>query len=398
MKLHRILVDAVVSGLNQIFYQNQQADRVVETLLKSNKKWGARDRAFIAETIYENVRWWRKIGYVADISPKTTNDLWKMVAVWFWMNGIELPDWAELDGLDTASLEKNAAEAETIRAVRASIPDWLDTLGASQLGDKWNAEVHALNLPTNLFVRVNTLKISKEKLIEQFLLEDFEVEEVPFVNVALSIKNKKNIRANELFKKGFFEIQDAGSQAIAEFLQPNQNALCIDACAGAGGKTLHLAALMQNKGRVIALDVEEDKLKELEIRAKRNGVKIITTEIIKKETVEKHKNSAHFLLLDVPCSGLGVLRRNPDAKWRLSMQFIEKLQLKQAEILKKYSPMLRSGGKMVYATCSILPSENEQQVAKFLEENPDFTLLKDQTLLTSTHGFDGFYMALLQKK
>ena len=172
----------------------------------------------------------------------------------------------------------------------------------------------------------------------------------------------------------------------------------IDACAGAGGKTLHLASLMENKGTIIAMDTEAWKLEELRKRAKRNGIHNIDTRVIEGKTIKRLKESADAVLLDVPCSGLGVLKRNPDAKWKLNLKFIEELKEIQYNILTKYSSMVKPGGKLVYATCSILPSENELQVNKFLKENPNFKLVREHNTDPITEECDGFYMALLVKE
>jgi 16S rRNA (cytosine967-C5)-methyltransferase len=200
------------------------------------------------------------------------------------------------------------------------------------------------------------------------------------------------------YKNGYFEIQDAASQLVAPFLQLKPGLKVIDACAGAGGKTLHIACLMQNKGSIIALDKEAKKLEELERRAQRAGVRIINAKVASKQEISNLKESADRLLLDVPCSGLGVLRRNPDTKWKLNPSFIEEIQKVQASILNEYSTMLKPGGLMVYATCSILPLENNLQVQKFLTNHlNEFELIEEQRIMPS-EGFDGFYMALLKKQ
>ena len=175
----------------------------------------------------------------------------------------------------------------------------------------------------------------------------------------------------------------------------------IDTCAGAGGKTLHLAALTENKGQIIALDIYSNKLKELKRRARRAGAHNIETRTIESsKDIKKLINKADRVLIDAPCSGMGILRRNPDAKWKLQPEFIEEIKNTQQEILQSYSRMLKSGGKMVYATCSILPSENQQQVEFFLasEAGKDFKFIKDKKVLSHESGYDGFYMALLEKK
>ena len=172
----------------------------------------------------------------------------------------------------------------------------------------------------------------------------------------------------------------------------------VDACAGAGGKTLHIAALMKNKGQIIALDIYEWKLAELKRRAKRAGAFNIEARFIEDNKVIKRLHStADRLLIDAPCSGLGVLKRNPDSKWKIDEDFINRIKTEQENILQNYSKILKKGGKMVYATCSILPSENGEQVRKFLAENTEFALVKEENIMPSD-GYDGFYMALIERK
>ena len=212
------------------------------------------------------------------------------------------------------------------------------------------------------------------------------------------IVKRQNLHQVSEYKQGLFEIQDASSQLIAPFLQLKEGLTVIDACAGAGGKSLHIAAMMKNRGKIISMDVEERKLTELQRRADRAGVSIIKTQLINAATIQKFKNTADRLLLDVPCSGLGVIRRNPDAKWKLNLDFIEQIKKTQQDIICNYSRMLKAGGIMVYATCSILPGENQDQVEGFLNLNKNnFELIEDRKILPS-QGFDGFYMAAIRKK
>jgi 16S rRNA (cytosine967-C5)-methyltransferase len=172
----------------------------------------------------------------------------------------------------------------------------------------------------------------------------------------------------------------------------------IDACAGGGGKTLHIAALMQNKGRIISMDITQWKLDELKKRARRATASNIEPRLIEgSKTIKRLENSADRVLLDVPCSGSGVIKRNPDAKWKLNLDFIERTKAIQQKILSEYSSMTKKGGQLVYSTCSVLPSENRNQVDEFLKNNENFELIKDKTILPS-EGFDGFYMALIKRK
>jgi 16S rRNA (cytosine967-C5)-methyltransferase len=248
-------------------------------------------------------------------------------------------------------------------------------------------------------LRANTLKTNQKAL--QDLLNEINIETSVLAELpdALILQKRSNISKTELYKNGFFEVQDAASQLVAPFLDVKLGMRVIDACAGAGGKALHLSALMQNKGRVVAMDVEERKLTELLKRVKRNGVDNIETKLIDGKTLLSLENSADRLLLDVPCSGLGVIRRNPDAKWKLTPAFIDNLRRVQWKILSEYSAMLKKGGKMVFATCSLLPSESEFHIQRLLTEQPEnWELLSERRTSPATDGYDGFYMACLLKK
>ena len=205
----------------------------------------------------------------------------------------------------------------------------------------------------------------------------------------------------QAFKDGLFEVQDASSQLVAYFLDVQPGMRVVDTCAGAGGKTLHLASLMENKGQLIAMDLYESKLKQLKLRAKRNGAFNIEPRVIEgSKSIKKLHEKADRVLIDAPCSGLGVMKRNPDSKWKLQPEFIDNIRKVQAEVLENYSKIVKPGGKMVYATCSILPSENEEQIKRFLstDSGKNFNFVKDKKVLAYERGFDGFYMALLERK
>ena len=399
MKLHRILVDAVISALNQIFFEDKYADKVIERVLASNKKWGARDRAFIAETTYEMVRWWRLLAHCEGNTWQQPNGLWRMFGTWHLLQDHPLPAWTEFQDVPHDQIVARYQAAQKTRAIIQSIPDWMDELCASELGDSWTKELTALNQAASVVLRVNTLKTNTADLRALLQKDGIETDFVTAVPTALKLRKRQNLFTTEHFKNGLFEIQDAGSQLIGDYMGVKPGMRVIDACAGAGGKTLQLAAAMQNKGQLIALDIEGYKLTELRRRATRAGVNNVETRTIENtKTIKRLHETADRLLLDVPCSGLGVLRRNPDAKWKLKLDFVDKVRQTQREILSNYPQMLKSGGEMVYATCSILPSEDEQQVEWFLANNPNFELLKSHHVSPSETGFDGFFMALLRKK
>ncbi len=398
MKLYYNLFEAVIRNLSEIFEGNRYADKVIEKALKQNPKWGARDRRFVAETTYDIVRWYRLF---RELSEAGEGDYWHLLGTWCVWNSVALPPWEEFEGLDPDQILKNYERIKSVRRIRESIPDWLDELGEAELPAWWEKELPALNEEAKVVLRVNTLKISREGL-HQLLEEDegIETERMDSDPDALLLHERQNIFTRQAFKDGLFEVQDAGSQRIAHYMDVKPGMRVIDACAGAGGKTLHLAALMQNKGRIIAMDTEEWKLDELKKRARRAGASdIIEARVIdSSKAIKRLENSADRLLLDVPCSGLGVLRRNPDAKWKLSLEFIEKVKALQQEILQQYAVMVKPGGLLVYATCSILPSENEKQVEKFLESNAGKFELVAQDRCWPSEGFDGFYMCRLKRQ
>ncbi|MCL6272971.1 methyltransferase domain-containing protein [Muricauda sp. 2012CJ35-5] len=403
MRLHRNLVFAVIDALNLIFNENEYADKVIEKVLRYDKRWGARDRGFIAETTYDIVRWKRLYAEIAEVKePYTRPHLFRLFAVWCVLKGIRIPDWKQLEGTPERRIKGRFDELSKIRKYRESIPDWMDQLGEKSLGDKlWTKEIAALNKQAEVILRTNTLKIQREGLGTALQEHEIETETIPDYPYALKLKERKNVFTTESFKDGLFEVQDASSQLVAPYLDVKPGQRVVDACAGAGGKTLHLAAQMQNKGQLIALDIYESKLKKLKVRARRNGVHNVETRVIESnKTIKKLHNSADRLLLDAPCSGLGVLRRNPDSKWKLVPEFIDRIMGVQQEILQNYSKILKKGGQMVYATCSVLPQENSEQVNQFLatEAGTEFSLIKENKVYASKSGYDGFYMALLQKQ
>jgi 16S rRNA (cytosine967-C5)-methyltransferase len=403
MRLHRNLVYTTIDSLNAIFNEGEYADKVVAFALKKDKRWGSADRKFVAETIYEIVRWKRLYAEIAEVKePFDREDLWRIFAVWAVLRGYPIPDWKQLEGTPNRKIKGRFDELSKIRKYRESIPDWMDELGIQELGEElWNKEIAAQNQQAKVVLRVNTLKTTKEKL--RSILMDLDIETVfdDTYSDALILKERANVFLTPAFKDGLFEVQDASSQLVARFLDVKPGMRVVDACAGAGGKTLHMASLMENKGQLIAMDLYESKLKQLKLRAKRNGAFNIEYRIIDStKVIKKLHEKADRLLIDAPCSGLGVLKRNPDSKWKLQPEFIENIKKTQAEVLENYAKMVKAGGKMVYATCSILPSENQEQITRFLntEIGKTFTFVDETKILANESGFDGFYMALLHKK
>ena len=403
MRLHKNLVVAVIKVLDGTFNQNFYADKTIEKILKSDKRWGSRDRGFIAETSYEIIRWKRLYSQISETkSPYKYGELWKMFSVWAVLKGIQLPNWKEFENTPTRRIKGKFDSLVKIRKFRESIPDWLDRTGCDELGEnRWTSELSALNEKANVIIRANSLKINVNDLRKELQKEDIQVEKINGFPEALKLRERKNLFKTKAFQNGYFELQDASSQLVAPFLKAEKGMKICDVCAGAGGKTLHLSAITENKGQIIAMDIFKNKLFELKRRAKRNNAFNIETRLIENnKSIKRLHGKIDRLLIDAPCSGLGVLRRNPDSKWKLSQNFLDKIKDTQQEILKRYSPMLKENGKLVYATCSILPSENELQIKRFLktEQGKKFKVEDEKKISPAQLGFDGFYMARLSFK
>lgn len=394
---HENLVEAVLSALQAIFVQNGYADKVIEKTLRSNKKWGSRDRAFIAETAYNIVRNYRLLCETMGNMPRNIGDWQRIIHIWFSLQNLALPtttwrNWIAFTPAEQDHARRRANFLQKTRKIAYSLPNWMDSLAEQQLGSLWDSLAPALHQTAPLHIRTNELMLTPQSLHQQLIQRG--IDNTLKGEAVIEVQKRQNLFQLDLFQQGYFEVQDKGSQQIAPFLQADMGMRIVDACAGAGGKTLHLAALMHNQGRIIALDTINWKLEELQKRARRAGATIVETRWIENaKTIKRLYNTADRLLLDVPCSGLGVLRRNPDAKWKLTPAFIAEIIETQQQILTQYSPICKVGGKIVYATCSILPDENERQVAQFLAQAPQFRLESEQTLLPTNDDTDGFYMA-----
>jgi 16S rRNA (cytosine967-C5)-methyltransferase len=397
--LHANLIKACILGLQQVYSEGKHADSIVNNLLKSNSKWGSSDRKFIAETIYDMVRWWRKLWFLAGKEPSLdVISLWQLCGVYFITKNMALPPWEEFEKINIPAIQEKLIEPIDNRVIRESIPDWLDKMAFEELAEKWDKEITELNKQASFIIRVNTLKTNLNDLQIALKNENTETSIIPNHPDALLVEERKRIFTTDCFKNGWFEVQDASSQEVAYFMDLTPGMRVVDACAGGGGKSLHIAALLENKGRIIALDLYEWKLNELQKRARRAGVSIIETRLIDSSKVIKRlESSADRVLIDAPCSGIGVLRRNPDIKWKLTPESLDNIRKEQSKILSDYSIMVKKGGKLIYATCSILPSENENIVAQFLNENSDFKKVKEKIIMPSESGFDGFYMAMMER-
>ena len=391
--MHRNLVNGVLEALEWSFGRDIYMDKVLERLFRERKNWGKRDRAFIAEHAYTIVRNWRLLWYLhGEEQSLKRKSLWKFFYTYALWRDIELPEWPEFE----MERQLNSVSTETPLEIRESYAQWFHDLASEELGEAWQKIAVELNKEAQLVIRTNTLHLHREQLLKELQDEGLSAAPLTFNEIGLVLSERVSTQKLESFQKGLFEVQDGGSQLIAPALRPEEGMLVIDACAGAGGKSLHLACLMKNRGRIIAMDVEKRKLKELQRRARHQSASIIETREISEKQLTELRETADRLLLDVPCSGSGVIKRKPDTKWKLKPEYLREVQEKQSFILNRYTDLLKPGGIVVYATCSILPSENEDQIRNFLNGRTNYKLLKEQRILPQI-GSDGYYFAVLER-
>ena len=392
MRIHRVLAEASIVLLKSVFRDGKVLDQEIAGAFHKNPKWGKRDRGFIAETVYEVARWRRALSFVAD-----SEEISSLCAAQWRRMGYDIPDWWKYRGASISVMEdRESYLAQQPRPIRESIPDWLDEFMVKDMGDKlWEMELKAMNRKPRVMLRVNSLKCTREDAMVWLAENGVMSKEVPGIPQALILPDGK-VLPKPLRFDGRVEIQDAGSQIIVPMMQAKPGEKVIDACSGAGGKTLQLAAEMNNEGKIYAMDINENKLRELKKRARRAGVRCVVPKLITETTASDFAGVADRLLIDAPCSGIGTLRRQPDLKWRLKPASIFRAWKIQEELLLEYSRMLKPGGRLVYATCSILDTENSFAVSEFYGVG-DFTLVEEREISPAKDGFDGFYAAALIK-
>lgn len=392
-------VPLLVQALQWAMGKGMQADRAIEQLFRNHELNGT-DKRILHENFYDIIRWWRLLVAVNNNNASLQDDnLARIVAINLVRKGRHVPAHPAMGKINPRSVERKLEEACQTPALAHSLPDWMEERCAAECGADWEPLATALNQAASLVLRVNTLKAGSRE-VEDFIQGiGAELHRSDIAADGLVLDDFINPYRTMIFREGWIEVQDEGSQRVSEFAGVKPGQRVVDACAGAGGKSLHLAALMKNKGKIIALDIFPQKLEELKRRARRAGAENIEVRLMESsKTVKRMQDTADVVLIDAPCSGLGVLRRNPDIKWRLQPEEMIQLEKTQQELLHRFSIMVKPGGVMVYATCSILPTENEVQVTKFLETHPGFELEEEEKLLPHTHGCDGFYMARLIRK
>lgn len=381
----------------KIISERKRSDKTFEEFFRSNPL-NDFEKDYIVQYVYylvKNYRFFKEI--LGKLAITAQDEMEALFTISMILAGKNVPKSAVLDGMKAGKVLEIMNELKSSRAIYNSFPDWIDETGLNELGSRWPKIIHSLNEEPYLVLRTNTLKTSRDclrKKLENKRIETFIHPDTPD---AIILKEKTNVFRLPEFREGLFEMQDISSQKIGLFSYAEPGMRVVDGCAGNGGKTLHLASLMKNKGRIIALDLYEAKLGNLNKRAKRAGVSIVETRTVENAKIIKRlHDSADLVLLDVPCSGLGVLKRNPEIKWNLLPSDLVNLRKTQQDILERYSLMVKPGGRLVYSTCSILPSENNKQIRSFLENNPSFEF-REERFISPEEGFDGFYMASLRR-
>lgn len=416
MRITEKLLDAAVVATTDMLKFNQPADAVLSTHFKVDRT-GTKERAFIAETAYAVLRRKRLIERLVG-SGATPRQM--VLAALMRLQGCNQRQLA--DALSPRELEwlaqfKAQPEPELSPAEQADLPDWLaERLLARMSADELLTLSRGLNQPAPLDLRVNALKANRDEVLARLVAEGMEAEPCRYAPMGIRLKGRPALSKHPLYLDGTIEVQDEGSQLLGHLLAPKRGEMVVDFCAGAGGKTLLLGAMMRSTGRLYAFDVAEKRLVKLKPRVARSGLSNVHPVLISGENDTKVKRLAGKIdrvLVDAPCSGLGTLRRNPDLKWRQTPESVAELTRKQADILAGAARLVKAGGRLVYATCSILPEENEVVVDAFLASHPEFVRLSaadllakqgieiavgdDLRLLPHTHGTDGFFAAVLER-
>ena len=405
---------------------NSPADAKLGEFFRNNRELGTKDRAFVAESVYGVLRRLRYLSAVTANEAGDPDDARKLILAWLLrVQGKSIRE------LEPILNEQQTEWAQAIKAkstenfplpVQADVRDWLWDKLVAQYGEK-----EALTICRSMFdqasldLRVNTIKGNREEVLARMLAEntvkDNVIEITPHSPIGIRMAARLNISKHVLFEAGKIEVQDEGSQLLAYLVAPKRGQMVADFCAGAGGKTLAIGALMKNTGRLYAFDISEKRLMNLGKRLKRSGLSNLHAQVITSESDPKLKRlNGKFdrVLVDAPCSGFGTLRRNPDLKWRFEAGDIAELNVKQAAILTRAAKLTKAGGRLIYATCSLLIDENEAITEAFLAANPEFSLvpanevlaqqqIKLDTgrylkLLPHLHGTDGFFAAVFERK
>jgi len=435
-------LQAVIEVLDTVRMDNRPADRVLHEYFRERRFIGGGDRRGISETFWLVMR---NRGRLAadcaladgrnptDASVRNESGRRLVMALCVREREPEVRDLALFTGQAYAPSVLSTKDKDWLQALRrvkisqrpdwawAETPEWLWPRMDELFGEHREAEVIAAREEGSVDLRVNSLKSDVDTVIAELAKAGIETTKMVYAPLGLRVKGRANVAATLAFKNGLFEVQDESAQLAGVLTDAQPGESVVDFCAGAGGKTLSIAASMNNTGRLVACDVSQTRLDRSSVRLRRSGVHNVTRRVLANETdkwVKRHKNSYDRVLVDAPCSGSGTWRRNPDARWRQTPESLEELVALQGKILNSACRLVRPGGRLVYATCSLLPEENQQRVDAFLAAHDDFTLIPtarawpesagplpagfdaaDSLSLTpGQHGTDGFFIAVMQRK
>ncbi len=408
--------DALVAALERVMSATMPADVALHQFFRERSEMGIQDRAFVAEGVYALLR---RLELIKVLAPETA--LRRMaLATLYRVQGRSARELQALcQGEEGAWLDalKTEPVPDTL-TIRADLPAWVvERLLTQSTAEQILALGRALQSPAPLDLRVNTLLTTRDAVLQALETEGLKALPTPWSPIGIRLEGRPSVNRLALFAAGHVEVQDEGSQLLGFLVAPRRRDMVVDFCAGAGGKTLMLGALMHNQGRVYAFDVSERRLNNLKPRLKRSGLSNINPVLISSETeprVRRLAGKIDRVLVDAPCSGLGTLRRNPDLKMRQNPASVDQLVVKQAGILNAAATLVKAGGRLMYATCSLLAEENEQQADKFAAAHPEFTAVHCGQLLAAQqiplemgerlhlmphlHGTDGFFAAVWERK
>lgn len=418
---------ACIDILGELDGASRPIDALIRDYFRSRRYAGSGDRRAVRNQVYDILRHRARLDWWSSQVDLGTTPRTQVIAAHLLLNGDTGDTLARLFSGDSYS---PPALTETEQAFAASLvgqsiddpempphvahefPAWMEETLIERFGTELDTEMEALNRPASLDLRVNTLKADCRRAITLLANEQIAAEPTPLSPIGLRIEGHPNLEKTTAFQGGFIEVQDEGSQLIALLCDAQPGQTVLDICAGGGGKTLALAAAQQDDGRMIAGDVNAKRLANLDKRARRAGVRSIE----ETNDVSAYNGQADRVLIDAPCSGVGVWRRQPDARWRLTAESLAGYVAQQRGILENAAPLVRPGGRLIYATCSLLPAENSAQIEHFLSGHPEYWLLPIADVWAETidgacpvegpyleltparHGTDGFFAAVLERK
>lgn len=420
----KALLDACASLVQQVLLMQHPADSVVSRFFRQNRSLGPRERATLAETAYSVLR--NKLRFEA-LARSGSGPRERRLAILGFVGPRNLLQ-AALNPAEKTWLQECDAvqDADLLPQHRHNLPEWLAAALQAQVGEQFDALAQSMLQPAPLDLRINILNAKREAVAKELAEAGIQAQATPYSPWGLRVQGKPALTKLDAFQRGAIEVQDEGSQLLALLLDAKRSDMVVDFCAGAGGKTLAIGAQMRNTGRLYAFDVSAHRLEALKPRLARSGLSNVHPAALAHERDERVKRLAGKIdrvLVDAPCSGLGTLRRNPDLKWRQSEQAVAQLTEKQASILDSAARLVKAGGRLVYATCSVLPQENEAIAEAFSAAHPDFEILPAGALLEQLkvaqgaslcaggedgqrylrlwphqHHTDGFFAAVWQKR